>query len=98
MEKLVSFSSCERTGVPVIRFDPAVNSALNFAMADDLIMQQKTGSYKLTEKGREMAHAIDSDSELMIAEKSELDILSKSLSEEKINALSDSWRRTYAEN
>ena len=51
-----------------IRFDPAVNRVLGYALADGLIKQLVKGTYKLTEKGKKFVKKIKSDKELMINE------------------------------
>lgn len=40
--------------ISAIRFDPAVNRVLGYALADGLIKQLVKGTYKLTEKARNL--------------------------------------------
>ena len=36
----------------IIRYDPLINKAIEYALHDDLLMQLKNGKYKLTHKGK----------------------------------------------
>ena len=35
----------------LVRFDPVVNRAIKYAIADELVIQQKNDTFKLTKKG-----------------------------------------------
>ena len=96
MDKLIAFTQGD-SEAPVIRFDPAVNKAVSFALADSLIIQTNKGKYALSEKGKLFVSKIKNDSEVLAAEKIELKNLSKKLSDEKIKHLSEIWRSKYAE-
>lgn len=98
MDALVNFADKKSIGVPVVRFDPAVNKAIMFAVAGGLICQQKNGSYKLSDKGKTLAIKIDADDDILVLEKGDLSVLSKKLTETIIIELSETWRITYAEN
>lgn len=98
MGKLLDYAQYDFASPPVIRFDPAVNRAVTFAIADELIFQGKNGKYVLTEKGWGLVSEIDKDSEIFVTEKLSLSFLSKKLTDNKIKQLSDIWRNTYAEN
>lgn len=98
MERLIVFAQRESALPPIVRFDPAVNRAVSFAIADGLIFQASNGKYVLTDKGRMLVSEIEKDSELLVVEKQELKTLSKKLTDEKIKRLADVWRATYAEN
>lgn len=76
----------------VVRFEPAVNRALEFALADDFITQQVNGSYKLTDKGKELAAKILEDKTIFLHEKNVLEGIGVDLTEEKIRAISERWR------
>ena len=95
MDKLAGFTESKITEAPIVRFDPSVNRALLFAIADGLIVQQKTGTYKLTVKGRALTVAIENDPTVMVVEKADLSLLEKKLTEEKIKQLSELWRGIY---
>jgi hypothetical protein len=98
MDKLISFSKNISDEPPVVRFDPAVNRAVTFGIADKLIRQSKNGKYVLTEKGKKLVQEIDNDESILVAEKAELSILSVRLTDEKIKQLSNVWRGVYAKN
>lgn len=83
---------------PLVRFDPAVNKALTYAIAYGFVSQQKTGNYKLTTKGHNFAERIKMADDLMTAELSSLNELSKKLTEGKIRELTELWRSNYASN
>lgn len=98
MDKLINYAQYDFCVPPIIRFDPAVNRAVTFAIADNLIFQGKNGKYILTNKGWDLVSEIDKDESIFVAEKSALSLLSKKLTDNKIKQLSDIWRNTYAEN
>lgn len=97
MVKLIKFAT--GTGIaPIVRFDPAVNKALTFAIAYGFVEQQKAGSYKLTKRGRQLADQIRLVSNLMTTEIDDLTTLAKKLTESKVGELVDMWRDRCAEN
>lgn len=75
-----------------IRFDPAVNRVLGYALADGIIKQLVKGTYKLTDKGKEFVKKIISDKDLMIKEINFLEKVKNKLPEDKISELMDMWR------
>lgn len=95
MDNLINFSERKNESV-IVRFDPAVNRALTYAIAYGFIIQQKTGNYKLTEQGEGLAQRIKLAGDLMVTEISELTDLSKKLTESRIKELIDIWRNTHA--
>lgn len=97
MDKLLSFAR-ENAEPPLIRFDPAVNKAVSFAIADGLILQSNKGKYVLSDKGKTLVKKIKEDAQVLVAEKIDLKNLSKKLSDERIKKLSELWRSKYAEN
>ena len=89
----------EGTGsVPIVRFDPAVNRALTYAIAYGLIERQQTAKYKLTDRGQRLAEQIAVVGDLMVVEISNLKLLAKKLTETKVNEIVDKWRVKDAEN
>jgi hypothetical protein len=97
MKKLIEFS--EGTGyAPIVRFDPAVNKALAYAIAYGLIEQQQTAKYKLTERGKQFAEEIKASKDLMVVEINDLNTLAKKLTEAKVNEIVEMWRIKDAEN
>jgi len=97
MDKLLEFAKNDFTAPPIVRFDPAVNRVVAFAIADQLIVQDMSGKYALTEKGKRLVEAIEKDHTVLATEKNDLSALSKKLSDAKIKQLSDVWRNAYAE-
>ena len=83
---------------PIVRFDPAVNKALTFAIAYGFVSQQRNGNYKLTTKGHNLAERIKIVGDLMTSELTSLGDLSKKLTEGKIKELADLWRTNNASN
>ena len=76
----------------VVRFEPALNRALEYALADNFIVQQANGTYKLTDKGKELTSKIIDDKTIFTHEKIILEEISSDLTEEKIRAISERWR------
>lgn len=55
---------------PLINMDPSINRALQFAIADKLIIfSNTTGKFTLSIKGIEFAEAIQKESDILISEK-----------------------------
>lgn len=97
MMRLVDF--VEGTGsTPIVRFDPAVNRALTYAIAYGLIERQQSAKYKLTNRGQRLAEQIMIVGDLMAVEISDLKMLAKKLTETKVNEIVDRWRVKDAEN
>lgn len=82
----------------IVRFDPALNRALEYALADELVIQQGNGTYKLSVRGKELAEKISEDKEILCSEKIILSEISSKLSEEKIKEISERWKYQDAEN
>ncbi|MGG4196533.1 hypothetical protein ABEW50_24190 [Paenibacillus jamilae] len=97
MEILKDLAYDKLTSYTVVRFDPAVNHAVRYAIADGLIFQQQNGLFRLTKIGKNYVKRIIKDSQLMSDEKRYLSLLSTMLTEEKIKALTSLWRYSSAE-
>jgi hypothetical protein len=61
-------------GAPIVRFDPAVNRALTYAIAYGFIEQLQNAKYKLTARGQKLAEQIIHVGDLMVVEVSDLNI------------------------
>lgn len=53
----------------LIRFDPAVDRAINFAIAEKLLIKQKNGKIKLSKQGLEFIKDIKKNNDLFIFER-----------------------------
>jgi hypothetical protein len=94
MDKLVSFVGGDGSS-PIVRFDPAVNRALEFAIAYGFVEQQKSGKYKLTDSGERLAEQIGAVGDLMVSEILNLNVLAKKLTESMVEALMNMWRESH---
>lgn len=80
----------------IIKYDPAVNYALQFAIAERLIVQQNNGKLKLTEIGKHFCKSIMEDNSLLIEEKKSLTALRGKITENAIQDLRKKWRELNA--
>jgi len=95
MKKLLEFA--EGIGsTPIVRFDPAVNRALSYAIAYGFIEQQPNSKYKLSDRGHRLADQIKYVGDLMAVEISDLNMLAKKIPETKIKEIVDLWRARNA--
>ncbi|MGM3153166.1 hypothetical protein [Enterococcus faecalis] len=76
----------------LVRFDPAISRAINFALADELIYRQGNGLFRLTTTGKKLLTSIYTDNKLMTVEKIFFSDLSNQLTEEMIENFSWNWR------
>jgi hypothetical protein len=97
MDNLIDYAHSASISSPTVHFDPAVNKAVAFAIANALINQGKNGKYYLTEKGIKLVNEIDNDKSILFDEKLDLNVLSIKLTDEKIKDLSRNWRESNAE-
>ena len=67
-----------------MRLDPAVNRAVQYAIAENLISLQKTGKIKLTDIGLNIADKIIINEDLFLNEKDYLKKLGKRVSDVQI--------------
>ena len=81
----------------LVRFDPVVNRAIKYAVADKLVYQLKNGTFRLTDTGKELIKKIEKE-DIMIQEKKFLNELGTKLTNEKIDQLMSLWRYKNAEN
>lgn len=58
-----------RMGVPHWTIDPALNRALDLAIADGFCENAGNNRYRLTSKGHELASKLEEDKELLVLEK-----------------------------
>ena len=68
----------------VVHLDPAVNRAVQFAIAENLISLEKNGKIKLTDSGLNIADKIITNEDLLLEEKDYLKKLGKRVSDVQI--------------
>lgn len=76
----------------LIRFDPAITRAINYALYDNLIFRQSNGLYRLCDKGKKLVEEIYRDGDLMQQEKALFSQLKGKLHEDIIEKISSNWR------
>ena len=96
-ELLVIANGTALSEITLVRFDPAISRAINYALADQLIYRQGNGMFRLKEKGHSLVNKIYKNSELMIVEKDFFVALSNRLTEEIIGNIAQNWRINNAE-
>lgn len=85
--------------LPVVRFEPALNRAINYAVADDLVEIQKSNSkLRLTEKGKKIYNEIIENNDIMILEKNELNIIKNKINDDVINKILEKWGASNVKN
>ena len=83
--------------IPIVRFDPAITRAVNFAIADEIIQIQNSNSkLKLTDKGKRLYQEIMQDNELMIIEKEEICYIKDKLKDSVIDSVIEKWGENSA--
>lgn len=92
VKKLLSFIDGTSKEYTLVRFDPAVNRALNFALAERILYKQSNGLLRLGDNGKKFFKEIMNDKELLWLEKNNLDKIGVALSEDMIKALKMDWR------
>lgn len=92
MQRLIVYAKGGVEGVPIIRFDPVVNRALMYAIAEGIVFQQKDGKLKPTKAGRIYVERIMKQDDLMNREKSFLSKISTKITEKKITEIMSNWR------
>lgn len=76
----------------LIRFDPAISRAINYAMVEGLLYRQGNGLLRLQNKGKKLVNNIYNDAELMSIEKEFFEKLSNRLTEDIIENIARNWR------
>jgi len=95
-DKVIQFISGKKDVDFYIRFDPAVNRAIEYARSEEIIFQQANGLYRLSDLGRQLADLICKDELLLKKEKEVIDKISQKMSEEIIQEISKKWRTVDA--
>ncbi|MGN4127229.1 hypothetical protein ACMGD3_19795 [Lysinibacillus sphaericus] len=81
MDHLIKYLEPNQQLLLNLRYDPTVNSTIEFMIADQLIFQQKNGYYRLTKKGATFANKIIANKDLLKYEKEQLNKIGTNLSE-----------------
>ncbi|KJS19103.1 MAG: hypothetical protein VR72_20450 [Clostridiaceae bacterium BRH_c20a] len=93
MDALAYFANKKKGSVyPYIKFDPALNRALAFAVSEQIILQQSNGKYLLGEKGKKFFDELIENQDLLKIEKNFLASISTKLPENKIHSILGDWR------
>ncbi|WP_306540542.1 hypothetical protein [Dysgonomonas sp.] len=79
-----------KTELPVWGIEPTLNRGLQYAIAEDICQYEK-GKYELTNRGKGLFIAINSDKELLYKEKIILEAIGKKISDDRITNLSKQW-------
>lgn len=95
-KELTKFIENTSNRVSIIRFDPALTRAINYALAEKIIDIQSNGKIKLTDIGKKLYDEILNDQDIMIMEKDTLNSISNKLTEDKIEEIIVNWRNSNA--
>ena len=88
-----------KTDFSVWGIEPALNRALQLAIAENICDIAQGKSYKLTEKGNKFYDMIKADPELFIVEKAFLLYVGKNkITDSRISEMTKKWSLFYAEN
>lgn len=69
----------------IVRFDPAFNRAIDFAIGEGLVKRVDGSRIELTEPGKTFAEAISMDAEVYVIEKKLIDVIKQKVSETLVN-------------
>ncbi|BDG10794.1 hypothetical protein AMPC_39070 [Anaeromyxobacter paludicola] len=71
----------------VVRFDPTLNRAMEYAVAEGLVERMSEARVKITDKGRKLARDIDRSTDCLAAERAFLDEIGKSVTDKFVREL-----------
>jgi hypothetical protein len=71
----------------LVRFDPALNKTLDFARAEQLVVQLEGGRYQVTTKGITLAEQLEEDQTSFVSERSFLDAVGSRLTEALVSRM-----------
>jgi len=92
IQKLIKQTNDGLVEIPVVRFDPAVNRALLYAIMEGIIIQQKDGKLKLSPLGKTYVICIIKQEDLMQRERCFLSKISTGITESMIQKIMTDWR------
>lgn len=79
-------------GFTIWGIEPALNRALQFAIADGICMLTEGKKYQLASKGESLYNVINKDKELFVVEKTILKFIGKNkITEARIRSMSQNW-------
>ena len=78
----------------VVQFDSSLNRALNYAIADGLIIQQDNKAFRLSKSGRTFVKALMEDEGLLCNEKERLIDINSNLDETTLSKILERWSIT----
>ncbi|WP_431808235.1 hypothetical protein [Lysinibacillus sphaericus] len=87
--KLIEYINKNDLSRITLRFDPTVNTTVEYLLAEKLIYLNNSNQFMLTDKGNSFVDAIISDSGLLIKEKAFFKKIGSKLSEVKIKQISN---------
>jgi hypothetical protein len=91
LDKLLAFIN-GKLQYPIIRYDPSINRAILYALAEKLIFKQTNGLFRLTTKGKQFTQEVNQDNQIFIIEKISLREIGTKLTEDKIKGVIADWR------
>ena len=98
MVQLKLFIDGKMPDYSIIKYDPSVNYALQYALAERLITQQNNGKLKLTEIGKNFCKLIMDDNTVLVEEKESLTALRGKITENALQDLRKKWGELNAYN
>lgn len=75
----------------IVRFDPSLTFAVDLALGQELVERTSSGLIRLTASGQSFADQVDSDPEVLVAEKAFLQKLPRNLTQRQISQLLE-WK------
>ncbi|MGX5623668.1 hypothetical protein [Bacillus cereus] len=90
-DNLLNYVIYNEQAIDLVRFDPSINRAVDFALAEGILLRQKNGLFKLPIKGKGYIEHIINDTSMFIFERNQLKQLGSNLTEDKIDRLISIW-------
>jgi hypothetical protein len=79
----------------IVRYEPALNRALDLAVGLRLVAWTEAKRLTLTEKGRDLLAAIDSDGEVLVEEKAFVGAITSSVTQTGVEKLLRRWPSSH---
>lgn len=97
-KELLKFTKEQSLFNNIIKLDPAINKAIEYALTDNILEKQKDGKFRLTTLGKQIFKEIDEDNTLMCIEKKNIEEIADKINENKIKEILDIWGNYSAKN